>query len=212
MAVIAFSPVMAMKAASLTDLSQAYPRVLPSVEVDVESESEATIDTSDVEGDADVSVNEGSSVSTEEMVVTREDLSLEQSSNVEVSLDGVATEEDLRIYALSAVRADENVNSISFGGDEITVSYKTGGHFIGIIPMDMSVDVRVNQEGEVSLDYPWYGFLVVKDDADLEASLQAEVDAAMGERVAGGWTNYDRADLAASIAAALKAHYGAATE
>lgn len=126
--------------------------------------------------------------------------------------DSVATQEDLRIFAMAALEANEDLEAMSFANDEVMVSYKAPGSFIGIIPVAMNTSVTVSQDGQVEFDYPWYSFLVVKDAEELEAAIQSEVDAVLAASADGGWTNYDRAKLAGSIASALEAHYESSIE
>lgn len=123
--------------------------------------------------------------------------------------DDVATQDDLKAYSLEALRADENLSSMSFGNDSIVVGYKDHGRFVDLIPVVMSVNVIVDGSGNVSFDYPWYSFLVVKDRADLETRIRNEISGVASSTA--GWTNYDRAVLAERILAALKAHFDATT-
>lgn len=133
-----------------------------------------------------------------------------EQSNINFSASQVSTEDDLRAFALSSMRSDEDLNSISFESDTVTVVYNDEGRFIGFIPVTLTVKVSVDQNGDVTIDYPWYGFLVAKDKADIDARVRAAIDGAASVRASGaGWTNSDRAELAESIHAALKAHYEA---
>lgn len=123
----------------------------------------------------------------------------------------VSNESELRAFGLAAMEEDDNLNSISFDNDEVTVNYRAQGRFIGLLPVFLNVDVRVDQEGEVEIDYPWYGFLIAKDGDVLEEEVRAEIEALVTSRAEGGWTNSDRAELAAAIIQILRANYEANT-
>lgn len=215
-AAIAFSPLAVLKAASLIGLSYG-----PSI---------------DVNAGADAEVNANTSLSDDILVIKREDLddndhdnatstsssaganarlsanenALENANenSVLVRAENIVTQDDLRAFAMASIKSDENLNSMSFTNDEIAVSYKDHGRFIGIIPITMDVNVVVDQSGNITFDYPWYGFLVAKDRADLETRVNSEVSNSLSAN-ASGWTNYDRAELSSRIAKALKAHYEA---
>jgi hypothetical protein len=123
----------------------------------------------------------------------------------------VSTQEDLRNFALVAIDEDKNLNSMNFDNGSVTINYRGQGRFIGILPVFLNVDVVVDQDGNVEFDYPWYSFLIAKDIEGLEERIEAEVEAALGARASGGWTNSDRAEIAAAIATALRAHYESTT-
>jgi hypothetical protein len=278
MAVIAFSPLFAMKAASLTDLSQNYRPTLPdidadinsSADVDIEAESNAEVDTAGTRAESNANVNTSVNANlSETLTVSRRDLdsdgarssmaefrsrfsgSLPNIPNTgsddededrsatstagangminarenanerafEVASDqsillrarDVSTQEDLRNFALIAIDEDKNLNSMDFDNGSVTINYRGQGRFIGILPVFLNVDVVVDQDGNVEFDYPWYSFLVAKDMEGLEERIEAEVEAALGARASGGWTNSDRAEIAAAIATALRAHYESIT-
>jgi hypothetical protein len=89
----------------------------------------------------------------------------------------VATEEDLRAYARSVLEADVQLESTNLSQEAVTVVYKQPGRLLGIIPVSMTVAATVEQDGSVSLDYPWYGFMVAKSVAstDLETALENQI-------------------------------------
>jgi hypothetical protein len=281
MAAIAFSPLVAMKAASLTDLSQNYRPSLPNINTNQNSSADVDVDTGlniedDTEGtqvQSNTNANANALVNanlSERLNVLRRDLdndgtrsavaefrsrlggSLPNIPNTgnddnrngngsatttagangminarenanerafEVASDNsillrasdVSTQDDLRNFALAAIDEDKNLNSMSFDNGSINVGYRGQGRFIGLLPVFLNVDVTVDQDGNVEFDYPWYSFLVVKDMEGLEERIEAEVEAAIGARASGGWTNSDRAEIAAAIATALRAHYESMT-
>lgn len=129
-------------------------------------------------------------------------------SNLNMTAGNVSTEEDLRAYAVASIRGDKQLEEMNFESDRVVVVYNDEGRFIGFIPVRLAVTVSVGQDGEVNVDYPWYGFLVAKDKADIESRVRAEIDASLAAD-ANGWTNSDRAELAEKITAALRAHYEA---
>jgi len=263
MAAIAFSPLVAMKAASLTDLSQNYRPSLPNVNANLNSSADINVD---ADADDTANSNQGTinasanSSLSESVSVKRRDLDNNDTRNsmaefrsrwsslpnipntgnansstttsaggsgiinarenaneraFEVASDNsillraadVSSQDDLRNFALLAIDEDKNLNSMDFTDEGISIGYRGQGRFIGILPVFMNVDVNVDQDGEVEFDYPWYSFLVSKDMGDLEEAIEARVEAALADIAQGGWTNADRAEIAAAIAVALRAHY-----
>ncbi|MBX4195587.1 hypothetical protein KW796_01360 [Candidatus Parcubacteria bacterium] len=234
-AAIALSPLAVLKAASLIGLSYGpiETELQTNTNINADLDAGASADNQDGGINAGAGASANSSISGDVMTIKREDvrdnpdedrsenevnddsplstsgsISAQAGVNAGIATSNVATESDLRAFAENAIKSDENINFISFGNDNISVSYKDRGRFIGVIPVIMDVEVGVDQGGNVRFDYPWFGFLVIKDRADLEARVRAAVESSSSIG-ANGWTNYDRAELASRIAAALRAHYEA---
>jgi hypothetical protein len=235
---LSFSPIAALKAASLiginygsdlnvnlnssvdtsldTDVSQPNSDTVLDLDSNINNSGTANVD---VNTNANTSIREGS------ITVTREDLNVDLPGIPNTGISGdinatagvnaitnsssVSTDTDLRTFALTELRADENLEAMSFANDNVMVSYKAPGRFLGFIPIEMNIDVMVDQEGNVAFDYPWYGFLVTKNEADLEAKIKASVDATLASEASGGWTNSNRAEIASAIATTLKTNYEA---
>lgn len=126
-------------------------------------------------------------------------------SLVNFRAEDVATQEDLKTYSMEEIKADPNISSLSFTNNDVAIAYKDHGRFLGFIPVTLDVDVTVDQSGNITFTYPWYSFLVAKDETDLETRIRNEVSGVLTS--SAGWTNYDRAVLASRILAALRAHF-----
>lgn len=232
MLAIALSPLFVMEAASLTELSQNYRSALPAagvdadVQIDIDSppaevnlSERLELRRSDLDNEANMrAVAEYRSNTQSRTTATLPNIpntgterALEVASENSVLLEarGVSTEADLRAFGLAAIESDKNLNSMSFDNEEVVVGYRGQGRFIGLLPVFLNVDVRVDQDGKVEFDYPWYGFLIAKDDADIEDEIRAEIEALIAARAEGGSTNTDRAQLAAAIVEILRSHYEA---
>jgi hypothetical protein len=136
------------------------------------SSGSATVETG---RDGGVEVNAGRSGNT--ISIDRSSDEVKSKTGVTVTVDRVMTDADLRGFAATEVRNDNNLNGIKIASDKIEVDYKQPARFLGIIPMMVSVGVDVNSDGSVSVDYPWYSFLALTNKADLEASIESEVKA-----------------------------------
>lgn len=145
-------------------------------------------------------------------VVRNAEFEAETQNSVMVNANSVSSENDLRVFAEGQLRSNADLDSVHFTSEAVEVTYKDQGRFIGVIPVTLSVDVTVDQDGSIEVDYPWYGFLVLKDKGDLEAEIQAAVNATISAEATGNWTNNERAVLADRIVSALKAHYDAKVE
>lgn len=190
-AVFVLSPIAALYAASLIDLGYG-------------SSSQVGIDAGAINVDRTVL-----QATTSESGSAGVDVDFSSSVSSQVGADAVATDGDLESYTSSAMQSDESINAINFASDKVTVNYKDKGRFIGLIPVTLSVDVTIDKDGNVSVDYPWYAFLVTKDKADIESRVNAEVAGDASATAGSGWTNLDRARLAGHILTALRAHYNA---
>lgn len=99
----------------------------------------------------------------------------------QVKVQAVETQADLRGFAATQIRNDENLSGMAFGPDSVSVSYRERARFFGIIPTSVNVNVVVKGDGTVDIRYPWYSFLMITDRADLEAAIKSEVSAYMTE-------------------------------
>lgn len=107
-----------------------------------------------------------------EFSVLRRDL--DEGTNYTVtSADSVRSSASMESYAAATVRADERLDSIEMGESGMNMTYRKPARFLWIIPASLKVHVTVENEGEVSVRYPWYAFLMSTDES--KAALQAEI-------------------------------------
>lgn len=94
------------------------------------------------------------------------------------SADAVRSDNDLSAYASAALRADEHLDAVAFGENAVEVTYYEQGRLLALFPITMKARARVAADGEVTVSYPWYRFLVASDaNTDLSSSLKVNVDA-----------------------------------
>lgn len=125
--------------------------------------------------------------------------------NAEVLVDAhavAATEvhgdADLSGFVASTINADENVARVETSADKVSVTYKQNAKLFGFIPVTLDATATVDAEGTMDVKYPWYAFLAVTNEADLEADLQSRVDSvfALGAN----------AEASAELGASTQAH------
>ncbi len=125
----------------------------------------------------------------------------------------VRTDEDLKIFAETTLRNDENIEEIEFDEDNISVVYNDQGKFLGFIPVNIDVEASVNKKGEVDVEYPWYSFMITgSEKTNIQAALRDEVEdmdwVSTESDTEVTWTASDRAMIAARIQAILQSYIG----
>lgn len=107
----------------------------------------------------------------------------------------VTSESDLSAYATAALRADEQIDAVTFDEDAVEVTYTERGRLFAVVPVTMKARARVAADGSVTVSYPWYRFLVASDaNTDVSSTLSTRASA---------W--HARADAGASLSASEKA-------
>lgn len=129
----------------------------------------------DTDSSAVVNVDQGSTIN-----VDRDSLKDKIGTNtsaVSITSNNVATEEDLRTFASNSLMVDQNLKAMEFTNSSVEVAYQSKGKLLAIFPMKINVVARVNASGEVTIDYPWYHFLLTdtEDDQALRASMENEI-------------------------------------
>lgn len=94
----------------------------------------------------------------------------------------INTSDDLDLYMRLLEQEDKDVSKIEVQEDRILLAYRQPAKFLGFIPVSVIANVKVDAQGNVSVDYPWYTILSVKDDAKLKEELQLK----MAEILGGG--------------------------
>jgi|GEM_PF-2695128 len=98
----------------------------------------------------------------------------------------VNTPGDLEVYTRTLEQQDKKISKIEVDDSRIFLAYRQPARFLGIIPVSVLANVEVDAQGNVSIDYPWYTFLTVKEDEKLKAELQAKVGEILGTGGASG--------------------------
>lgn len=185
------------------------------------SEQAATDTTVDVSADAaatSTDAMEADSASSIELTVNRDTLDADTDYAIS-DADFVRSSGSLESYASATVRADERLESIVVADGRMEMEYRKSAKFLWLIPASMTVHVAVDEDGEVSVRYPWYSFLMKTEmsRAEIEASLAAEisdinasVDAAATAGTSGIQANADVRRWARIIESAYAAVSGSA--
>lgn len=137
----------------------------------------------------------------------------ETASEVDTTAN-IQTSQDLDIYTQSLSQSDRNVEKVEMTDNRILLAYRMPAKFLGFIPVTVMTNVQVDAQGNVSVNYPWYTFLSVKDDEKLKADLELQVKEAIGSDVGTSATttvafselsSRSRAKIIQAIHASLKA-------
>jgi len=156
----------------------------------------------------DTDNNSDTSVSGKATVFTRSDFDTSDTAALTTTMTAadVNTSDDLRSFVQSSMQSDDNISAVSFADNDVSVSYKDHGRLIGFIPVTIDTMVTANADGTITVNYPWYGFLVAKDRESLQSDLDTNVGA-MIRADRSSWTAHRMAQIAARLSAALKAHF-----
>lgn len=103
-----------------------------------------------------------------------------------MSAAAVISNDDLDAYARTAMTADANIQAMRATADGVALSYKERAYFLGFIPASLTTTAQADANGDVSVKYPWYGFLFRKSHTDLQTSLKANVQASMNSVMEAG--------------------------
>ncbi len=105
---------------------------------------------------------------------------LDTNAGAEVtSATNVSSDADVQSYSHSVIKNDVNVTAVSADENTVSVTYKEPAKFLGFINTTLSVTAKSDVDGNVTISYPWYAFLIAKpNDAALHASAQAQAHAA----------------------------------
>lgn len=142
------------------------------------------------------------------LTLTQDDLST-LGSTTATTAGQVTSVNDLTAFEATSLRADPNVRSISLSQSSVQVSYDEQGQLFGFLPVVMPVTANVDPAGNVTVNYPWYGFLVSANKNALETALNAGVQTNISTQGLTVLTPSQEAAIAANIITAMKNRYDA---
>lgn len=87
----------------------------------------------------------------------------------------ISSTTDLDTYTRTITVDDSNVSKVVVKDDSVAVSYQEPAKIFGIIPTEVTVTAQVNNDGTVTIKYPWYVFLKGKNDGQLKPGLQLKI-------------------------------------
>ncbi len=122
---------------------------------------------SDLSGDGFATYNDGSTT-----------VGTNSSSSTEVTRPAdVDSQNDLKSYSMYLLQNDGNIEKIEVNDDGMDLSYRQPGKFLGFIPTKILANVHVAEDGEATIDYPWYTFMTKKPSRKMiRPVVQAKVD------------------------------------
>lgn len=104
----------------------------------------------------------------------------------------VSNRGQLRSFLNHVLKGDDNINDVHVSSTTIDTHYDVPAKFLWAIPAHVNASVTVNNDGTVSVTYPWYAFLFAKD-GDLNGKLTQAVASST-------------ANASTTISASLQAH------
>lgn len=122
--------------------------------------------------------NENATANINNSVNANTNATLNANSNSMVA--NISTDDDLKVYTKSLKNEDKNVSKVEVTDNQILLAYRQPSKFLGFIPSMSTAYVKIDAQGNLSVDYPWYTFLSVKDDEKLKADLQMQITAVNG--------------------------------
>ena len=130
--------------------------------------------------DADATMEANAGVSIQPLIITRAHVDGGAVTATVSSPSAVKTQADLSGYIAAEMKADKNISSVESASGEVAVTYKQPAKLFGFIPVTIAATATVDASGNVEVSYPWYAFLMVTNESDLEARIQDSVDATLG--------------------------------
>ncbi|MDB5194172.1 MAG: hypothetical protein JWN50_186 [Parcubacteria group bacterium] len=131
----------------------------------------------DVSGNVSGNVDSNSNDDAGTFTMTRDSADVTGTVGSQVSADNVQSSSDLKAFAATQLRNDQNLSSMAFASDNVEVAYRERAHFLGFIPTSVNVNVTAHNDGTVDVSYPWYSFLMTTNRGDIEAAVKSEVSA-----------------------------------
>ena len=125
----------------------------------------------------------------------------------------VETSSELSLFASAVVKTDENVDEVGLSEDAVSLRYKQRAKLFGIIPVFVYVKATTDSNGNVSVSYPWYGFLLSQEErVNVETDLQATVSQSLAASADATLTSSAQAQLLEEMRLVLQSNLEASLE
>ena len=185
-AVIDLSPKTAVNTSLDTEVETNNGNISGSVNINADTKVEDDEDNEDQDDNSTViNANQVIKINRSEIKGDDRSESGEEHRAVIMGHGDVRTFGDLRAFAKSTIEGDENVDELNFNSKKAEMSYRQEGRFLALLPVPMKVKITVYANGDVVVKYPWYSFLTVDNQDEIEAKIKVAVDNVMRGRLVG---------------------------
>jgi hypothetical protein len=138
-----------------------------------------------VRNNQNVSNEQGDQNDQEEMDIGRDSVDTHASSTVEIEhADNVHNKSDLKHFAETKLKGDENADEVKLSSTTVETAYPTHARLFGFIPMSLQTHVAVNNDGTVSVTFPWYAFFFGTEKDKLQSDITEAAQTAVGSTTA----------------------------
>jgi hypothetical protein len=115
----------------------------------------------------------------------------------------VSTSDQLKTYAAGMMHSNANVESVQSSNSSVSMNYKESGKLFGFIPTMVKVRSTTDANGNVSLSYPWYHFLVSTNDSTLKSDMESSIKSSVSGSASGTLSARMQAEFMADMATAF---------
>lgn len=158
------------------------------------------------ENSTSAAVETNTTAEAEGIVLQRGSFEATSTAHTSIAVGLISSIDDLETYAEASMRSDEHIQAMESSAESVSMAYDSNAKLFGFIPVVVVVRAEIDKEGEVTTHYPWYSFLLRKDNAAVETALSSaakatiEADASAGS----GMTPRLQGTLLAELHAVLK--------
>ena len=124
----------------------------------------------------------------------------------------VKSNDDLSVFAKTMIKKDENVTNVEVDENNVSMEYKAKAWFLGFIPFTTNATVNVENNGTVSVIYPWYIFLASTNKQEIETNVKTAVTPTIKSSVNAKLSTKAKAELLAKMQLALRSNLEASAE
>jgi hypothetical protein len=140
------------------------PSLDTSVDAEVDSKASGTDIGVDAEGNANTSSTNQNSTAiikvTDNIKVERDEIDGASDTTEIIDSGSVITSADLAVYARSIILSDKNIKEVNFEKDKVEITYQKEGKVIGLFKTKYDIEVKVDSNGRIEVDYPWFAALI----------------------------------------------------
>lgn len=180
--------VMMKKVFAALVFSTLIPGSVFALDVSVGSSGSANVGV-DVSGEAHVDANAEAEATTtgevvvdvpanaEIIVITREEINREAIVSGSAVPETVNTDAEISGYVAAQMARDTNVSKMESSRSRVSVTYPQKAKLFGLVSMTVDATATVLADGTVDVRYPWFAFLMVTNEVDLESDIESRVSA-----------------------------------